>query len=181
MRIRPGPIGKLSGSRSPRTRETDSRSVIFSSEDVREPKVSEASALPAPSSSRVGALFVRFLRWNVPFVSKVFRVLLGSDIYCRTPASLILPHPYGITIHPAAALGENLVILQHVTIGASHDPRRWEQAPEIEDDVFIGAGAVLMGAIKVGRGAAIGANAVVTRDVPPGSTVIGINHLLGHE
>ncbi len=141
----------------------------------------EAGALPAASSSRVGALFVRFLRWNIPFFSKAFRVLLGSDIYCKAPVSLILPHPYGITIHPSAVLGRNLVILQHVTIGASHDPDRKGEAAVIEDDVVIGAGAVLIGPIKVGRGAKIGANAVVTRDVPAGRTVVGINQLLGEK
>lgn len=147
----------------------------------RQRSASEPPTQTAGRSSRVGALFVRLLGWNAPVVTKALRVLLGSDIYCRTPSSLILPHPYGITIHPAAVLGENLVILQHVTIGGSSDPDRGEEAPLIEDDVLIGAGAVLLGPIRVGRGAKIGANAVVTRDVPAGRTVVGINQLLGEE
>jgi serine O-acetyltransferase len=128
-------------------------------------------------SSRVGALLVRVLRWNLPVVAKLFRVLLGSDIYGKIPDSLVLPHPYGITVHVATTLGRNVVLLQHVTIGCYHDDR-WGQAPTIEDDVFVGAGAVILGPITVGRGAQIGANAVVTKDVPPGRTVVGSNHLI---
>lgn len=125
-----------------------------------------------PRSSRVGALFVRIIRREVPLVGKLMRILLGSDIYCRVPENLVLPHPYGITIHPTAVLGANVVILQHATIGAYHD-RHWGRSPVIEDEVFIGAGAVVLGPIRVGRGARIGANAVVTKDVPPGKTVVG--------
>ncbi len=132
----------------------------------------------AGRSSQVGALFVRLLRWNVPILSKLFRVLLGSDIYCEVPATLKLPHPYGITIHPSTVLGENVVILQNATIGSHYDVARWAQAPVIEDDVWIGPGAVVLGPITVGRGAAVGANAVVTKDVEPGRTVVGINRVL---
>ena len=132
----------------------------------------------AGRSSQVGAFFVRLLRWNVPILSKLFRVLLGSDIYCEVPATLKLPHPYGITIHPSTVLGENVVILQNATIGSHYDLARWAQAPVIEDDVWIGPGAVVLGPIKVGRGAAVGANAVVTKDVEPGRTVVGINRIL---
>jgi serine O-acetyltransferase len=68
------------------------------------------------------------------------------------------------------------VILHQVTVGARHVD---DQAPVIEDDVFIGAGAKVLGGIRVGRGCIVGANAVVTHDLPPGSTVIGMNQILG--
>ncbi len=132
----------------------------------------------AAHSSQAGALFIHFLRWNVPILSKLFRVLLGSDIYCHVPATLKLPHPYGITIHPSSMLGENVVILQNATIGSHYDVMRWGQAPVIEDDVWIGPGAVVLGRITVGRGAVVGANAVVTKNVGPGKTVVGINQVL---
>jgi serine acetyltransferase len=51
--------------------------------------------------------------------------------------------------------------------------------PVIEDNVFIGAGAKVLGRVRVGRGATIGANAVVTRDVPSHCTVVGANRILG--
>jgi serine O-acetyltransferase len=64
-----------------------------------------------------------------------------------------------------------------VTIGTKHpaDPG----APVIEDNVCIGAGARILGAVRVGRGAVVGANAVVTRDVPSHCTVVGVNRILG--
>jgi serine O-acetyltransferase len=51
--------------------------------------------------------------------------------------------------------------------------------PVIEDNVFIGAGAKVLGRVRVGRGATVGANAVVTRDVPSHCTVVGANRILG--
>ena len=93
----------------------------------------------------------------------------------KLPNDVILPHPYGIVIHSAAVLGEGMVILHQVTIGARNIDDR---APVIENGVFIGAGAKVLGGIRVGQGSVIGANAVVTRDIPPGSTVIGVNEIL---
>lgn len=98
-------------------------------------------------------------------------VLLGSDIGGPLPESAILPHPYGITISLSAKLGENVMIMQNVTIG-SKTITDWE-SPEIGSNVYIGAGAILLGPIKVGDAAVIGAGAVVVKDVPPGCTAVG--------
>ena len=65
--------------------------------------------------------------------------------------------------------GANVKIEHQVTIGAER-----RQSPVIGDDVFIGAGAKILGSVHVGDGARIGANAVVVRDVPPHATVVGI-------
>jgi len=51
-------------------------------------------------------------------------------------------------------------------------------APCLEDGVYVGAGAKVLGGVRIGRGATVGANAVVTKDVPPGMTVVGANRLL---
>jgi serine O-acetyltransferase len=127
-------------------------------------------------SSQVGRLFVRLLRANLPVISKLARVLLGSDIYCPVPASLTLPHPYGIVIHPAARLGERVALMHQVTLGqlTPDDPG----VPVLGDDVYVGAGAKIFGGITIGDGALIGANAVVTRDVPAGARVVGANRIL---
>ena len=66
--------------------------------------------------------------------------------------------------------------MQFVTIGGKN-PGGENAAPVIEDDVYIGAGAKIIGNVRVGRGAIVGANAVVTRDVPPYSTVVGGNRI----
>lgn len=64
------------------------------------------------------------------------------------------------------------MLYQHVTIGALEDGS--EEVPLIGDDVVIGAGATLLGPIKVGSGAKIGAGAVVLSDVPTGATAVGV-------
>jgi serine O-acetyltransferase len=51
-------------------------------------------------------------------------------------------------------------------------------APQVEDGVYIGAGAKILGGVRIGRGANVGANAVITKDVPAGATVVGANRLL---
>ena len=77
----------------------------------------------------------------------------------------------GSVIHQRAVIGDNVMIGSHATIGGrSH----FEDVPVIDDDVFIGAGACVLGPVRVGRGAVIGANAVVIEDVPARSVVAGV-------
>lgn len=90
---------------------------------------------------------------------------------------LYIPHPVGTVIMPKR-IGRNCSIIANVTIGMRNE---WA-FPEIGDDVFIGAGARLLGGITLGNGAVIGANAVVIHDVPPGATAVGVPaKLLGKE
>jgi serine O-acetyltransferase len=125
-----------------------------------------------PAAAR---LLLFLLRHKIPVLGRLWGILLGCDIGCRLPAKMIMPHPYGIVIHSQAVLGEGVVILHQVTIGARNVDDR---APVIETDVFIGAGAKVLGGVRVGHNSIVGANALVTRDIPPGSTVIGINEII---
>jgi serine O-acetyltransferase len=77
----------------------------------------------------------------------------------------------GIVVHRHARLGANVVISPNVVIGGKGGGR--PGAPNIEDDVVIGAGACILGNVTIGRGAIIGANAVVLSDVPAQTTVVG--------
>jgi serine O-acetyltransferase len=81
----------------------------------------------------------------------------------------VLIHAHGVVINGAVRAGKNLKIEHQVTIGAER-----RQMPVIGDDVFIGAGAKIIGAVTIGDGARIGANAVVVHDVPAHTTVVGI-------
>ncbi|MGH6611958.1 MAG: hypothetical protein ACRECQ_17070, partial [Burkholderiaceae bacterium] len=117
-----------------------------------------------------------FCRRNVPVLSRLMRVLFNSDIYCRLPTDVYLPHPYGIVMHPQAVIGNRVTVMQQVTIGGKDHSE--SIAPMIGDDVYIGAGARVLGDVRVGNGAVIGANAVVTRDIPPGVTVVGANRIV---
>jgi thymidylate kinase len=118
-----------------------------------------------------------FCRRHVPLLSRLVRVLFNSDIHCRLPADVYMPHPYGIVLHRQAIIGHRVTIMQQVMVGSrDHDQNI---APVIGDDVTIGAGARILGDVRVGNGATIGANAVVTRDIPPGATVVGVDRVVG--
>jgi serine acetyltransferase/thymidylate kinase len=117
-----------------------------------------------------------FCRRHVPLLSKLVRVLFNSDIHCRLPPDVHMPHPYGIVMHPQAVIGHRVTIMQQVMIGGRD--RDENIAPVIGDDVSIGAGARVLGDVRIGNGAIIGANAVVTRDIPPGATVVGANRIV---
>ena len=82
---------------------------------------------------------------------------------------LYVPHPVG-TVVMARRIGARVSLISGITIGM----RQTHEFPTLGDDVFVGAGARILGAITVGDGASIGANAVVLGDVPPGATAVGI-------
>lgn len=86
---------------------------------------------------------------------------------------LTIEHFGGIIVHGAAVIGDDCVIRQGVTIGNRHmnEPMH---APRLGNGVQVGAGAKLLGAITIGDGATIGANAVVVKDVPAGAVAVGI-------
>lgn len=84
------------------------------------------------------------------------------------------PHgPTGIFISKGAKIGKNCIIFQHVTIGSNTIlTSKTKGAPEIGDNVFIGAGAAIIGGIKIGNNCRIGANCIVVQDVPENSVVV---------
>ena len=86
----------------------------------------------------------------------------------------IFPHgPLGIFISTKAHIGKNVVIFQQVTIGSNTlSDSKGKGAPYIEDNVFIGAGAKIIGNVHIGKNARIGANCVVVKDVPANSVTI---------
>jgi serine acetyltransferase len=116
-------------------------------------------------------------RKRLPFIKRPLEVLLNCSLGCRIDAPILMPYPYGIVIERGASLGSRVTVMHQVTIG-SKGPGE-PGAPVIEDKVTIGAGAKVLGAVRIGRGATIGANAVVTRDVPSHCTVVGVNRIVG--
>ena len=84
---------------------------------------------------------------------------------------LVLPHPNGIVLHPRAEIGPNCLIFHQVTLGTV--PNR-TGVPVLGGHVDVGAGAKILGPVRVGDHAVIGANAVVLSDVPPGAVAVGI-------
>ncbi|WP_130493495.1 serine acetyltransferase [Motilibacter rhizosphaerae] len=82
-------------------------------------------------------------------------------------AGLRLPHYGTIAVSGGARVGRNCQILHGVTLAGTA-----KGAPVLEDDVFVGPGATVLGPVRVGAGALIGANSLVTKDVPAGATVL---------
>ncbi|HEU4708132.1 MAG TPA: serine acetyltransferase [Methylophilaceae bacterium] len=135
------------------------------------------SAAPFPRNPRAAALMLFLCRHRLPVVSRLYTMLLNCDICCDLRGRQVyLPHPYGIIIHSATRIGQRVTIMQQVTLGGRQ--LGVNEAPVIEDDVYLGAGARVLGKVHIGRGAVVGANAVVTRDVPAGATVVGANRIL---
>jgi len=102
---------------------------------------------------------------------RFWSVVCGSDIPlgCQLGGGLLLPHPNGVVLHPAVVIGPNCLLFQQVTIGVSHGG-----VPTLGGHVDVGAGAKIIGPVRIGDHARIGANAVVTSDVPPGATAVGV-------
>ncbi len=108
-------------------------------------------------------------------VSHTGRFVTGIEIHpgARIGRRLFIDHGMGVVIGETAEVGDDVLIYHGVTLGGlSGTPGK--RHPTVEDGVAIGAGAQVLGPITVGAGARVGANAVVTRDVPANCTVVGI-------
>ena len=115
------------------------------------------------------------LRGAGRLVSHLSRFLTGIEIHpgAQIGRRLFIDHGMGVVIGETAEIADDVLIYHGVTLGGlSGSPGK--RHPTIEASVSIGAGAQVLGPITVGKGARIGANAVVTRDVPPDCTVVGI-------
>jgi len=108
-------------------------------------------------------------------VSELWAVDIHPAAYLG--GGLLMDHATGIVIGETARVGENCTILHSVTLGGT-GKERGDRHPKISDNVVLGAGATVLGNIQVGRGSTVGSQAVVTKDVPDGMTVVGLNKLL---
>ena len=109
------------------------------------------------------------------FVSHVARFFTGIEIHpaARLGRGLFIDHGMGIVIGETAQVGENVSILQGVTLGGT-SVKREKRHPTIGDNVVIGAGAKILGAFTIGAGSRIGAGSVVVREVPENCVVVGV-------
>lgn len=102
--------------------------------------------------------------------------ITGADILsgANIGGGLLLQHPTGIVVGHGSTIGANCTLLQHVTVGERYVRGRGDHGyPVLEDDVVVGAGAYILGSVRVGHGAMIGAKALVLDDVPAGAVVVG--------
>ncbi len=109
------------------------------------------------------------------FVSHVGRFLTGIEIHpaARLGPGLFIDHGMGVVIGETAEVGENVTILQGVTLGGT-SLKREKRHPTLADNVVVGAGAKILGGFTIGAGSRIGAGSVVVREVPENSVVVGV-------
>jgi serine O-acetyltransferase len=103
------------------------------------------------------------------------RSLTGIEIHpgAKIGQNMFIDHGMGVVIGETTEVGNHVTLFHGVTLGGvSHE--KGKRHPTIEDNVVIGAGAKVLGAITIGKDSRIGANAVVIKDVPPNSVVVGV-------
>lgn len=121
------------------------------------------------------ALHKRNFKWIARVLSNIVRWYTGIEIH---PGAVIgrrffIDHGTGIVIGETAEIGDDVTLYHGVTLGGT-SWKSGKRHPTLGDNVVIGAGAKVLGPITVSAGGRIGSNAVVTKDVPDGATVVGV-------
>ena len=115
-------------------------------------------------------------------ISQFSRFLTGIEIHPKATIgeNLFIDHGMGVVIGETSEIGNNVTIYHMVTLGGispsinSDDQRNSKRHPTLMDNVVVGSGAQVLGPVTVGKNAKIGANAVVTKDVPENAVMVGI-------
>ncbi|MDH5557369.1 MAG: serine O-acetyltransferase [Alphaproteobacteria bacterium] len=127
-------------------------------------------------------LWMRGWRVLARWISQIGRFMTGIEIHpgAVIGKSFFVDHGMGVVVGETAVIGDNVTLYQAVTLGGvspsvdSDSQREQKRHPTLGDNVIVGSGAQVLGPITVGHGARVGANAVVTKDVPCCITVVGI-------
>ncbi|WP_435389092.1 serine O-acetyltransferase [Halomonas almeriensis] len=120
-------------------------------------------------------LWRRNLKWLARTLSTLGRWLTGIEIHpgANIGRRFFIDHGMGVVIGETAEVGDDVTLYQGVTLGGTS----WQDGkrhPTLGDGVIVGAGAKILGPFTVGAGAKVGSNAVITKEVPAGATVVGI-------
>jgi serine O-acetyltransferase len=111
----------------------------------------------------------------------MYKLGIAIDPSTEIGGGFYIGHFGGIVVHEKCRIGKNCNIHQGVTLGVANRGRN-KGCPSIGDNVYIGPGAKIFGNVRIGHNAAIGANAVVTKDVPDDAVVVGIpGKVISHE
>ena len=116
------------------------------------------------------------------FISQLSRFFTGIEIHpgAKIGKNLFIDHGMGVVIGETSEIGNNVTIYHMVTLGGispsidSNNQRQVKRHPTLMDNVVVGSGAQILGPVIIGKNAKVGANAVVTKDVPENAVMIGI-------
>ncbi len=108
-------------------------------------------------------------------ISHIARQITGIEIHpgAKIGKNFFIDHGSGTVIGETAEIGDNVTIYQNVTLGGT-TLSRGKRHPTLGDNVVVGAGAKVLGPLKIGNNVKIGANSVVTKDIPDNSVVVGV-------
>ncbi len=120
-------------------------------------------------------LYKRRMRLLARIVSHISRFLTGIEIHpgAKIGEGLFIDHGMGVVIGETAEIGDNCHLYQGVTLGGT-STKRTKRHPTLGNNVVVGAGAKIIGAVTIGDNAKIGAGSVVVSNVPPNATVVGV-------
>ncbi len=109
------------------------------------------------------------------FISQIGKIVTGIEIHpgAAIGKNLFIDHGMGVVIGETTIIGNNVTLFQGVTLGGT-GKEKGKRHPTLGSNIVVGAGAKVLGNIVIGDNVSIGANAVVVRDVPPNSTVVGV-------
>ena len=127
-------------------------------------------------------LYQRNFYFMARWISQFSRFLTGIEIHpgAQIGEGFFIDHGMGVVIGETAEVGDRVTLYHGVTLGGvspsedSDSQRTKKRHPTLEDDVIVGSGAQILGPVTIGKGARVGANAVVVHDVMVGETVIGV-------
>lgn len=122
-------------------------------------------------SKLLRAPFSILYRWAYRHCRNVYGIELPYTV--KLGSRVVFEHQGGIVVHGNAQIGDRCIIRQNCTLGIK-SLDALDQAPTLESDVDVGAGAAILGGITIGAGAVIGANAVVIDQVPAGALAVGV-------
>ncbi len=119
--------------------------------------------------------------WLGRLISHVGRALTGIEIHpgAKIGPGFFIDHGMGVVIGETAELGANVTLYHGVTLGGT-SWKKGKRHPTLEDDVVVGAGAKILGPVTIGARSRVGANAVVVKNVPPDSVVVGVPGRVSH-
>ena len=118
-------------------------------------------------------------KWHIPFlpraISHLGRFLTGIEIHpgAKIGQGFFIDHGMGVVIGETAEIGDNVVLYQGVTLGGT-SMKKEKRHPTLGNNVVVGSGARLIGAITIGDNSKVGSGSVVIASVPPNATVVGV-------